>query len=513
MNIHLHVLNALPALSLALGASVLFLLDTFIPKGRKAMTAWLAVIGVLVSLVVTVITFGWQTHSFSGMFIADSFTALIDTITLITAFISILLGYDYLKRTKMERGEYYPLMLLSASGAMFMGAAGDLVVVFVALELLSIPLYIMAAFRHNDARSEEAAMKYFLLGAFSTGFLVYGIALVYGACGTTDLQTIFARFSAGGNSSFLLLMGSGLLLVGLGFKVAAVPFHMWTPDVYQGSPTPVTSFMSVAAKVGGFGALLRVMTIAIPTLVLSTVKLAPGQSAVIHTTWQDTVTIIAALTMILGNFVAISQKDIKRLLAYSSIAHAGYIMMAVAAAGTFTATNVNGTITVSLSYADYAVQGALFYLLAYMFTNLGAFGVAIAVERDDASGTLVDDFAGLGKRQPMLAIAMVIFMLSLIGIPLTAGFVGKWYVFLAAVNANLAGLALIGVLTSIISAYYYLRVVVKMWLEPGESDARLALPLSGAVALCAVATLVLGIAPFAVNLVQTVQTTVAMLPK
>jgi NADH-quinone oxidoreductase subunit N len=513
MNIHMHVLNALPALSLALGGCVLFLVDSFIPKNRKDITAWLAVIGVLVALVISIFAFGVQTQSFSGMFLADSFTALLNGIVLITTFVSILAAYDYLKRTKMERGEFYPLLLLSASGAMFMGAAGDLVVIFVALELLSIPLYIMAAFRHNDAKGEEGAMKYFLLGAFATGFLVYGIALVYGATGTTNLHDIFTHFGSGQASTLLLVMGAGLLIVGLGFKVAAVPFHMWTPDVYQGAPTPVTAFMSVAAKVGGFGALLRVVTIAIPTLVLSTTKLDAGQTALIHTTWQDTITIIAGLTMILGNFVAISQTNIKRLLAYSSIAHAGYILMAVAAAGTFNATNAAGKISVSLNLANYAVQGALFYLLAYAFTNLGAFAVAIAVERDDATGSNLDDFAGLSKRQPMLAVAMTIFMLSLTGIPLTAGFIGKWYIFFSAVSSDLSGLALVGVLTSVVSAYYYLRIVVKIWLEPGESDARLPLPLSSAVALCAVATVLLGILPFAVNLVQNVQTSIAMLPK
>ncbi len=485
---------ALPAISLAAGACVLFLVDAFIPKNRKAITALLAVLGLIVSFVLSLNGFSVHTTAFSGMFIADPFTALVNVITLIATFMSILVAYDYLRRTGMERGEFYPLLLIVASGAMFMGSAGDLVVVFVGLELLSIPLYILAGFRRNDARSEESAMKYFLLGAFSTGFLVYGIALIYGATGTTSLQAIFNQIAIGKLfSPFLLLAGVGLLLVALGFKVAAVPFHMWTPDVYQGAPTPVTAFMSVAAKVGGFGALMRLVVFAIPALVL----VQDSHATEIHAAWQVTVSVLAAATMILGNFVAITQKDIKRLLAYSSIAHAGYILMAVAAAGTIAVTtDAAGKQVISLNFAQDAMQGALIYLLAYAFTNIGAFAVAIAVERDDASGTLLDDFAGLSARQPWLATAMTIFMLSLTGIPLTAGFTAKWFVFLPAINSGLGWLALIGVLTSLISAYYYLRVVVKIWLEPGQADGKLSFSLSSAVLLCVAGTIILGVLPY-----------------
>jgi NADH-quinone oxidoreductase subunit N len=509
---NLNLWATLPALSLALGACFLFLVDVFVPKERKGITAGLAIVGVVVSFVLSIPGFGIRTTAFGGMFISDPFTALINVITLIATFISILAAYDYLKRARIERGEYYPILLMVASGAMFMGASGDLVIVFIGLELLSIPLYILAGFRRPDLRSEESAMKYFLLGAFSTGFLVYGIALVYGATGTTNLQQIFNHVATSDVvSPFLLLMGAGLLLVSLGFKVAAVPFHMWTPDVYQGAPTPVTAFMSVVAKVGGFGALLRVLAIAVPTLVLGNIKVEPGQTVMLHAAWQDAVSIIAALTMILGNVVAISQRDIKRLLAYSSIAHAGYILMAVAAAGTFQVTaDAAGNQSVSLVLGQQAIQGALIYLLAYAFTNIGAFAVAIAVEHDDATGTLLDDFSGLGRTRPALALAMAVFMLSLTGIPLTAGFVGKWFVFLAALNSGLGLLALIGVLTSVISAYYYLRVIVKMWLETGEADAKLPTPLSSAVALCAVGTLVIGILPYLASSVAQTVTTVAL---
>ncbi|MCE7947137.1 MAG: NADH-quinone oxidoreductase subunit N [Chloroflexi bacterium CFX4] len=488
----------LPALSLALGACILLIIDLSVPKERKEITLTLSLIGVGVSFVITLLSLGEQGSAFMGMYIADNFTGMVNLIVLAAAFIGLLVAYDYLKRTGMNRGEYYPLLLMTASGAMFMGSAGDLVVLLVALELLSIPLYILSGFRRPDARSEESAMKYFLLGAFSSGFLVYGIALTYGAMGTTNLAEIFARVQAGQNTSpFLLLMGTALLLVGLGFKVAVVPFHLWTPDVYQGAPTPVTAYMSVAAKVGGFAALLRVMTLALPTFALGALpELAPDQTIIIHAAWQDTVAILAALTMILGNFVAVAQRDIKRLLAYSSIAHAGYIMMAVAAAGSFQVTGDDfGAPITSLVIAEEALRGALIYLAAYTFTNIGAFAVGMAVERNDATGTLLDDFAGLGRARPFLAGAMTIFMLSLTGIPLTGGFVGKWFVFFSTMNAGLGLLALIGVLTSVVSAYYYLRVIVKMWLEAGEGEASAPPRLAGAIAFCAVATLIIGVLP------------------
>ncbi|PJF30965.1 MAG: NADH-quinone oxidoreductase subunit N [Candidatus Thermofonsia Clade 1 bacterium] len=487
-----------PALSLALGACILLIVDLSVPKERKEITLTLSLIGVGVSFVVTLLSLGERSTAFLGMYIADAFTGLANLIILAATFVSLLIAHDYLQRTGMNRGEYYPLVLMTASGAMFMGSAGDLVTLLIALELLSIPLYVLSGFRRPDLRSEESAMKYFLLGAFSSGFLVYGIALIYGALGTTNLAEIFARVQAEQYvSPLLLLIGTALLLVGLGFKVAVVPFHLWTPDVYQGAPTPVTAYMSVTAKVGGFAALLRLMTVALPTFTVGALpEVAPEQTILVHAAWQDTVAILAALTMILGNFVAIAQRDIKRLLAYSSIAHGGYLMMAVAAAGTFTITGDEfGTPILSLSIAEEALRGALIYLAAYAFTNIGAFAVGMAVERSDATGTLLDDFAGLGRSKPFLAGAMSIFMLSLIGIPLTGGFVGKWFVFFSTLNAGLALLALIGVLTSVVSAYYYLRVIVKMWLEYGEGEASALPRLAGAIAFCTAATLIIGILP------------------
>jgi NADH-quinone oxidoreductase subunit N len=333
-------------------------------------------------------------------------------------------------------------------------------------------------------------MKYFILGAFASAFFVYGAALIYGATGTTSLPGIFRAVEtvveSGGSSSFLLLIGGGLILVGLGFKVAVVPFHMWTPDVYEGAPTPVTAFMSVGAKAGGFAALLRIMVVGLSTFVLR-----DGQTAA---AWQQTFAVIAALTLILGNFVAISQTNIKRMLAYSSIAHAGYVMMAVAAAGSF-------------GVANAATQAALLYLLAYMFTNLGAFGVALAIEKNDGSGTNLENFVGLGKSRPILAMMMTVFMLSLTGIPLTGGFIGKWFVFKATMDSGLLWLAVIGVLTSVVSAYYYVRVIINMYLRDGEGDAAEGATqyVTWGVYVAFAGTILMGIFPFlATNLSDTV---------
>jgi NADH-quinone oxidoreductase subunit N len=488
----------LPATFLVLGTCILLVIDAFLPKERKHLTVWLALAGLAVSFVTNVIVFNNGGKAFGGSFIADPFTGFVNIVVLAAVFITILISVDYLKRTNSERGEFYALLLLSAGGMMLMGSANDLIVVFVALELLSIPLYVLAAFRHPDLKSEESGMKYFILGAFASAFFVYGAALVYGATGTTNLTAIFQSVQGivaqDSSSASLLLVGASLILVGLGFKVAVVPFHMWTPDVYEGAPTPVTAFMSVGAKVGGFAALLRILVIGLPTLVLKN-----GETAA---AWQQTVWIIAAVTLLLGNIVAISQSNIKRMLAYSSIAHAGYILMAVAAAGT-------------ASVANAAAQAALIYLLAYMFTNLGAFAVALSIEKNDGSGTNLDDFVGLSKSRPLLALMMAVFMLSLTGIPLTAGFIGKWFVFKATLDAGLVPLAIIGVLTSVVSAFYYVRVIVNMYLSEGDGD-----PAAGAtqyvnwaVYIAFAGTLLVGIIPTLVTNLTNMVTLVATVVK
>ena len=432
----------LPMAVVVLWACALLVVDLFIPQSRKGLTALLAALGLALALGLAVPQAGRQEAAFNGMVVVDGFSIFLNVLFLGSGLAGIALAYDYLKRTGIERGEYYTLLMFSISGMMLMSQASDLIVVFLALELLSIPLYILAGFARPKVDSEEAALKYFLLGAFSGSFVVYGVALVYGATGSTALAKVAEMANAGQANLPLLVIGAALILVGLGFKVAAVPFHMWTPDVYTGAPSAVTAFMSVGAKAGGFAALMRIFVLAFPAI-------SPYLGMVF---WA-----LAILTMFLGNVVAIAQSNIKRMLAYSSIAHAGYILMALVPFGL-------GTV------APMGVAAALFYLVAYAFTSLGAWAVVIALEKAEGKGLSLDDYAGLGKKYPLLALAMTVFMLSFTGVPPTLGFMGKFYLFGAAIKGGFIGLALIGVLTSLISAYYYLRVIVIMYMREGEPE-------------------------------------------
>jgi NADH-quinone oxidoreductase subunit N len=466
----------LPILILAGYACVLMLVDLFIPDDQKRWTAWLAFLGLALAAAGLVFwPAGGQLIAFNGMLIADGYSVFLNIIFLLSAGLTILLALNYLPRTGLDRGEFYFLLLFTVTGMMLMAQAADLIVVFLALELLSIPLYILSAFARPRAASEEAGLKYFLLGAFASAFLVYGIALVYGATGTTNLSQVFASVASGRAAAPLLAIGSGLVLVGLGFKVAVVPFHMWTPDVYDGAPSVVTAFMSVGAKAGGFAALLRVFLVAFPGLA---------------TEWVVIAAIISALTMTLGNFAAIAQSNIKRMLAYSSIAHAGYILMGLVAAS-----SPNSTLR------TFSVGACLFYLLAYALTNLGTWAVVMAVERaegapsDANAGLSLSDYSGLAARRPGMALAMAIFMLSLTGLPPTVGFVAKFYVFRATLDAGYLWLALVGVLTSLISAYYYLRIVINMYMREGEGVALSRPVLNLAVGATALATFIFGLLP------------------
>jgi NADH-quinone oxidoreductase subunit N len=448
--LYANLTSILPLLILVVWACLLLLVDLFIPKGRKGWTALLACLGLAGALGMTWALAGREMTGFNGMVTLDGFSSFLGALFLASGLLAVAIAYGYLKRMDLERGEFYALILFSISGMMLMAQASDLIVVFLALELLSIPLYVLAAWARPRSESEEAGIKYFLLGAFATGFVVYGIALVYGATGKTGLSEISAAIAAGNFTRYLLLIGAALILVGFSFKVAAVPFHMWTPDVYQGAPTPVTAFMAVGAKAAGFAALLRIFVTALPSLDVDLIPVLWG---------------LAALTMFVGNILAISQTNIKRMLAYSSIAHAGYILMAFVSYGK---PNVAGD----------AVASALFYLVTYAITSFGAWSVVIAMEKKDpstgsgqgGSGLEIEDFAGLGKRKPALAAAMTIFMLSLTGMPPTLGLIGKFYLFRTAIQGGFIGLAIIGVLTSLISAYYYLRVVVVMYMKDGQPE-------------------------------------------
>ncbi|MBM3144697.1 MAG: NADH-quinone oxidoreductase subunit N [Chloroflexi bacterium] len=457
-------LSILPITILVAWASMILLVDVFNHK-QKWLSPLLAAVGLAVALSFSIAQSGNSYAGFNGMVIVDGFTAFLDVLFCASGLAGIALAYDYNKRMGIDRGEYYVLLMFSISGMMLMSAAADLIVVFLALELLSIPLYVLAGFARPRLDSEEAALKYFLLGAFAGGFVVYGVALAFGAAGSTALGAIFAAVSAGTADMTLLVIGAGLILVGFGFKVAVVPFQMWTPDVYQGAPSAVTAFMAVGAKAAGFAALLRVFTAALPSL----------YDELVPVMW-----VLAALTMIVGNIIAIAQTNIKRMLAYSSIAHAGYIFMALVAFG-------------QQAVAADAVAAALFYLLAYAVTNFGAWGVVIALEKAEGKGLQLDDYAGLGRKYPALAAAMLVFMLSFTGVPPTLGFVGKFFLFRTVLEAGFVWLAIIGVLTSLISASFYLRVLVIMYMRDGEPEVSRPVLLNLTTGLTAVGTVVLSI--------------------
>jgi NADH-quinone oxidoreductase subunit N len=464
----------LPTLLLVAWACLLLLVDLFIPKGRKGWTALLAAVGLAGALGINLAQAGMDLSAFGGMVVLDGFSSFLTALFLASGLGAIAIAYGYLKRMGLERGEYYTLILFSLSGMLLMAQAADLIIIFLSLELLSIPLYVLSAFARPRTESEEAGIKYFLLGAFATGFVVYGIALVFGATGNTSLAGIVSVINlsssfGGVYSPLLLTIGAALILVGFGFKVAAVPFHMWTPDVYQGAPTSVTGFMAVGAKAAGFAALLRIFVTALPSLNMDLVPVLWG---------------LAALTMVVGNVIAISQTNIKRLLAYSSIAHAGYILMAFVSFG-------------NPKVAPDAVASALFYLVTYAITSFGAWAVVIAIEKLDGKGLEISDYAGLGRKRPLLAAAMTVFMLSLIGMPPTLGLVGKFFLFRTAVQGGFIGLAVIGVLTSLISAYYYLRVVVTMYMRDGDPETAREPWLDFTWALTSVATVVLSFLPMA----------------
>jgi NADH-quinone oxidoreductase subunit N len=436
--------SILPLAVLIVWALGLLLADLWVPAGRKGITALLAALGLAVALGLSLAQAGQSVTGFGGMVSADGFAVFLNVLVLGSGVAGVALAYDYLKRTGIERGEYYVLLLFCISGIMLMAYATDLIVIFLALELLSIPLYVLAGFARPRSDSEEASLKYFLLGSFASAFVLYGIAMVYGATAHTGLRDVVAAIDSGSANTPLLVAGGALLLAGFGFKVAAVPFHMWTPDVYQGAPSAVTGFMSVGAKIGGFAALLRIFVFAFPKLAAT---LSPAA-------W-----VIAALTMIVGNVLAISQTNIKRLLAYSSIANAGYILMAFVSFG-------------SPTVANDAVASALFYLAAYALTSFAAWAVVIALEQSEGRGLALDDYAGMGRKYPLLSAVMLIAMLSFTGIPPTVGFWGKFYLFRTAIAGGNIGLALIGLLTSVVSAFYYLRVLVVMYMREGDPSAR-----------------------------------------
>src|SRR6266511_939167 len=452
-------------------ATLLLLIDLIISANNKRLTGYLSLAGVVAAAVAGIPLWGTNGSTFNNMLVLDNFALTLNWIFLLSTAITILISLDYLPRQWIERGEYYVLLLIATGGMMLLGQGADLIVLFLGLELLSITLYVLVGFAYPRLSSEEAAMKYLLIGAFAAGFLVFGIALIYGATGTSNLFDISKALAAGlaAEDLALLLAGSALVIVGFGYKISMAPFHMWTPDVYEGAPTPVTAFMSAGTKSAGFAALARFLLQGV------------GPEYAI---WVPAVAVLAALTMIVGNISAVTQTNVKRMLAYSSIGHAGYILMGVLAAGTPAA-------------ASRGVEGFLFYLMAYSLTNLGAFAVLIALEQRGEAAWDLSDFAGLWSRQPFLAVAMALCMFSLAGVPPTAGFWGKFYVFTAAWQSDLQWLAIVGVITSAIAAFFYLRIVVQMFMRDVAREAQPSRDrgLALGIGLAALGVIVLGIVP------------------
>ncbi len=454
-------IRILPELVLSVFGIIVMMIDPLIrEQGSKKPLGIIAIVGTLAGLAATAFQSGFYGNAFYNAIRVDTFSVFFHVVVLLIALVVLLTSLEYLEVQRIRSGEYYALVLFGTVGMMLMSSAVELVLIFIALEISSISTYILAGMRRRAAESAEASLKYFLLGSFATAFFLYGVALVFGATGTTNVYGIAQYLQA--HSSLLVYLAVGLMFVGLGFKVASAPFHVWTPDVYEGSPAPVVAFMSTGPKAAAFAVLLRVLF----------ATGAPG--------WFWMIWVSAVLSMTLGNIGALVQQNVKRLLAYSSIAHAGYLLVAFAAA------------------SQVGISAAIFYAASYAAMNVGAFAVISHFASTGEKYVTLDDYAGLGRRSPLLAAILTIFLLSLIGIPVTGGFFAKFYVFSAALQSHLVGLTIIGVMNSAIAAYYYLRVIVYMYMrdERGEiSVARIPAGLGIGLAISLIATIYLGVLP------------------
>ncbi|TMC49846.1 MAG: NADH-quinone oxidoreductase subunit N [Chloroflexi bacterium] len=466
------LIGLLPELILSGAFVILLMLDLVTPPSRRSLLAAVSLVALAAAM--GAVVWGWfdADHArtiYAGSFAYDRFGRFVDGIVIASAALTVAISPDYLNRRGLHFGEYYALILAATVGMMLLAGAASLIVIFLGIELLSISLYILSGFAHTETRSQEAALKYLLLGGFASGILLYGMALIYGATGHTQLTLIKQSLAGSSGTDPLFLVGVGLLFVGFAFKVSAAPFHWWTPDVYQGAPTSVTTFMSVATKVAAFASLIRVFTY---TFADSTDK------------WTGIVAFVAIISMVVGNVAALTQTSLKRMLAYSGIAQAGYILIGVA-----------------VSPDPLGTVGSLYYLAAYAATNLGAFAVITVLAGRGEDLDSYDGIRGLAYRRPYTAAAMAFFLFSLGGFPPTAGFFAKFLVFSAAIHAHAVYLALWGIGTSVISIFYYLRVGLLMYTRPKEGEetypwARTSLAGGGVLAASAAGTLVLGILVF-----------------
>ena len=445
---------AIPELIISTVALIFLLVELFVR--RKAVLAYLSILAAGATLYALPMCYG---ETFGGMFISDEFSAYFKMIFLINVILTVLISMKYLKKEEVEDGEYYSLILFATTGMMLMASAKDLIILYLGLELMALSTYILAGIKRRDIKSNEAAIKYFLLGAFSSALLLYGISLLYGMTGSTDIYVI-AAFLKKTTTTPVLLVSMILIAVAFSFKIAAAPFHMWAPDVYEGAPTSVTAFMSVGPKAAGFAVFGRVFFVSFGSL---------------QTDWTPILIGICILTMAVGNLVALVQTNIKRMLAYSSIAHAGYALLGIIA----------GT--------GEGMSAMMVYLLIYAFMNIGAFAIVILLDKGDE----INDYAGLSKTHPLVAALMLVFMFSLTGIPPTAGFIGKFNLFVIAINSGYTWLVVIAVIFSAISAYYYLRIVMNMYMKLSEGEAAITIsPTLGAALLITVlAVFAIGIVP------------------
>ena len=424
----------IPEIIVLLTAFTVLLVDLFaLTKERSLTLAVTTIIGLLMAMLAETLLHGKDISGFYGTVVADDFSILFEFIYMSVAIVTVFVSRHYIEENEMNFGEYYVLLLTAVSGMMFMTSGLDLLVIFIGLEIMSISSYILVGMKRKVAKANEAALKYLLLGAFSTGFLLYGISLLYGATGSTLLPTIITELQQNGADNPLVIVGMALVVIAMSFKIAIVPFHMWTPDVYTGAPTPVTGFLSGAAKAAGFAVFIRVLMTGIPL---------DGAN------WENLLWLLAVLTMTVGNVMALRQNEVKRMLAYSSIAHAGYVMVAVVVGSTS------------------AISGVIFYSCAYALMGTGAFGILTIRDAGRIPKTF-DDLAGYGKRNPLLALLMTLFIFSLVGLPLTGGFIGKLQIFSAALQEGWIWLTVIGILNSALSVYYYLRVVMFMYMREG----------------------------------------------
>ncbi|MEK6693010.1 MAG: NADH-quinone oxidoreductase subunit N [Nitrospirota bacterium] len=451
----------IPELIMTSVALVILMADLFIK--RKETLAFLSIIGI------TIVAYSLLTtpegSTFSGMFVSDGYSTFFKLLFLLNVILSVLISVKYVSIENINLGEYYAFLLFSTLGMMIMASAHDLILVYLGLELMALSTYILTAFLRHDTRSNEASLKYFLLGAFSSAFLLYGIAMSYGITGTTELKAIAAYITkAGLTGNKTLLLSVIFLVVAFGFKIAAVPFHMWAPDVYEGAPTSITAFMSVGPKAAGFAVLGRVFYEAFGEF---------------HIEWSNILLPLSILTMVIGNIIAISQTNIKRMLAYSSIAHAGYALLGVIA----------GT--------PEGLASTMNYLMIYAFMNIGAFSIVIMLRSEGFSGVDIEDYKGLSKSHPLASALMLIFMFSLTGIPPTAGFIGKFYVFMESIKAGNVIPVVIAVIMSAVSAYFYLRIVMYMYMHDPEGEITLTTSpsMNLALVITTAGTLFLGILP------------------